>query len=210
MQQLFPREGESRPHLRFPEFRDASEWEVGLAGTMFANRKEDGEDGLPIYSVTVNNGMILRASLDRNFYDIQESAGNKKVCEGDIAYNMMRMWQGAQGVAIENCMVSPAYVVLSPREGVCSRFFSYMFKLQHSLELLTAYSRGLTKDRLRLYFDDFARMPLCVPGYAEQQRIADCLSSLDKQITDESDQLVALKTHRQGLMQQLFPAQGAG
>lgn len=103
-------------------------------------------------------------------------------------------------------MVSPAYVVLSPLEGVCSSFFAYLFKLPQSLELLAAYSRGLTKDRLRLYFDDFARMPLCAPGREEQQRIADCLSSLDAQITAESSQLAALKTHKQGLLQQLFPA----
>lgn len=210
MQQLFPREGETRPRLRLPEFRDAPEWEVKPAGKLFANRKEEGEEGLPIYSVTVNDGMIPRASFDRDFYDIEEPAGNKKAREGDIAYNMMRMWQGAQGVAVEDCMVSPAYVVLSPVAGVCSHFFAYLFKLSQSLELLTAYSHGLTKDRLRLYFDDFARIPLCVPGYEEQQRIADCLSSLDTQIAAESNQLVALKAHKQGLMQQLFPAPVAG
>jgi type I restriction enzyme S subunit len=205
MQQLFPREGETRPYLRFPEFRNAAEWEQKLGGALFENRKEGGEEGLPIYSVTVNDGMIPRASFDRDFYDIEDPAKNKKACKGDIAYNMMRMWQGAQGVAVENCMVSPAYVVLSPFEGVCSSFFAYLFKLAQSLELLTAYSRGLTKDRLRLYFEDFARMPLCVPRYAEQQRIADCLSSLDAQITAESHRLAAFKTHKQSLMQQLFP-----
>lgn len=206
MQQLFPREGETRPRLRFPEFRNAPEWKLKLGSALFENRKERGEEGLPIYSVTINDGMIPRASFDRNFYDIEDPAKNKKACKGDIAYNMMRMWQGAQGVAVEDCMVSPAYVVLLPREGVCSNFFDYLFKLSQSLELLTAYSRGLTKDRLRLYFDDFARMPLCVPGYPEQQRVAKCLSSLDTQITAEANQLAALKTHKQGLMQQLFPA----
>lgn len=206
MQQLFPREGETRPRLRFPEFRKAPEWEQKAGGVLFENRKERGEEGLPIYSVTVNDGMIPRASFDRDFYDIEDPAKNKKACKGDIAYNMMRMWQGAEGVAVEDCMVSPAYVVLSPLEGVCSGFFAYLFKLSQSLELLTAYSRGLTKDRLRLYFDDFARIPLCAPRYEEQQRIADCLSSLDAQIAAESNQLAALKTHKQGLMQQLFPA----
>lgn len=206
MQQLFPREGETFPRLRFPEFHDAPEWEQKAGGVLFENRKEGGEEGLPIYSVTVNDGMIPRASFDRDFYDIADPEKNKKACKGDIAYNMMRMWQGAQGVAVEDCMVSPAYVVLSPLEGVCSSFFAYLFKLPQSLELLAAYSRGLTKDRLRLYFDDFARMPLCAPGREEQQRIADCLSSLDAQITAESSQLAALKTHKQGLLQQLFPA----
>lgn len=210
MQQLFPRECETVPRLRFPEFRDATEWKVKPAGKLFTNRKADGEGGLPIYSVTVNDGMIPRASFDRDFYDIEDPAGNKKACEGDIAYNMMRMWQGAQGVAVEDCMVSPAYVVLSPLKGVCSEFFAYLFKLSQSLELLTAYSRGLTKDRLRLYFDDFARMPLCVPRYGEQHRIADCLTSLDTRIAAESNRLAALKTHKQGLMQQLFPSPEAG
>lgn len=206
MQQLFPCEGETRPRLRFPEFRDAPEWEEKVAGKLFANRKEDGEEGLPIHSVTISDGMVPRASFERDFYDIEDSAGNKKVCKGDIAYNMMRMWQGAQGVAVQDCMVSPAYVVLSPLRGVCSNFFAYLFKLPQSLDLLTAYSRGLTKDRLRLYFEDFARMLLRVPSHDEQRRIADCLFSLDTKITAESHKLAALKTHKQGLMQQLFPA----
>src|SRR3954464_3171851 len=59
-------------------------------------------------------------------------------------------------------MVSPAYIVLAPLEGVCSEFFAYLFKLPQSLHVLTSHSRGLTLDRLRLYFDDFKRVPLRV------------------------------------------------
>jgi type I restriction enzyme, S subunit len=206
MQQLFPREGETQPRLRFPEFRDAGEWASKVGGELFTNRKEKGEEYLPIYSVTVNDGMVPRASFDRNFYDIEDPAGNRKVHKGDIAYNMMRMWQGAQGVASEDCLVSPAYVVLKPRGGVCSNFFAYFFKLPQSLHLLTVTSRGLTKDRLRLYFDDFAKMPLCIPDKAEQQRIAECLSSLDALIATETKKIEALKTHKKGLMQQVFPS----
>lgn len=206
MRQLFPREGESLPHLRFPEFRDGPEWEATVGGKLFINRNEDGEEGLPIYSVTVNEGMVPRASFDRDFYDIEDPAGNKKVCKGDIAYNMMRMWQGAQGVAVEDCMVSPAYVVLVPLEGVYSEFFAYLFKLPQSLRVLTSHSRGLTLDRLRLYFDDFKRVPLRVPKFPEQQRIAICLSSLDGVIATQSRKLDGLRAHKKGLMQQLFPS----
>lgn len=210
MQQLFPREGETTPRLRFPEFQNAPEWVSKVGEDLFTNRKEDGELGLPIYSVTVNDGMIPRASFDRDFYDIEDPAGNKKVSKGDIAYNMMRMWQGAQGVAPEDCMVSPAYVVLKPRIGVCSDFFAYLFKLPQSLHLLTATSRGLTKDRLRLYFDDFARMRLCVPEFDEQQRIASCLLSLDALIAAQGEKLSAMKIHKNGLMQQLFASRVGG
>jgi type I restriction enzyme S subunit len=206
MQQLFPREGETRPRLRFPEFRDKPEWEPKQAGELFVNRSADGTDGLSIYSVTIHDGMVKRSTFERDFYDIEDPAGNKKACMGDIAYNMMRMWQGALGVAPEDCMVSPAYVVLAPLEGVCSDFFAYLFKLPQSLRLLTSHSRGLTKDRLRLYYKDFTSVPLRCPSVVEQRMIADFLASCDFLIAAESRKLDALKTHKKGLMQQLFPA----
>ena len=206
LQQLFPRDGGSIPRLRFPAFRNEPEWEERKAGDLFANRTEDGEAGLPIYSVTLNNGMAKRSSFDRDFYDIAEPAGNRKACKNDIAYNMMRMWQGAFGVAVEDCMVSPAYVVLSPQEGVVSDFFAYLLKLPRCLRLLASHSQGLTKDRLRLYYKDFARIPLLRPSMPEQQTIADFLSSIDNLIAAQTRKLNTLKTHKKGLMQQLFPA----
>ncbi|NVZ10561.1 restriction endonuclease subunit S [Allochromatium humboldtianum] len=205
MQQLFPREGETVPRLRFPEFREAGEWKFTKAKYLFSNRVEHGEDGLPIYSVTMNNGLAKRDSLDRKIDDISHSTGNKKVHKHDIAYNMMRMWQGASGVAIEDCMVSPAYVILAPSDGVCAEFYGYFLKLPQSLQVLTAHSQGLTKDRLRLYYKDFAQIPLPQPTLGEQQKIANCLSSLDALIATQADKLDALKTHKKGLMQQLFP-----
>jgi len=206
LQRLFPRERETLPRLRLPEFRNEPVWEEQKAGRLFGNRIVKGEAELPIYSVTMYDGMVRRDSFDRNFYDIEDPTGNKKACKNDIAYNMMRMWQGAVGVASEDCLVSPAYVVLSPQRDVVSRFFEYLFKLPATLVLLTSHSRGLTKDRLRLYYDDFAQIPLRVPTRPEQMRITDCLSSLDARIAAELEKLNALKTHKKGLMQQLFPS----
>ena len=206
MQQLFPREGETQPRLRFPEFQNAGEWEVKKSGTLFSNRVTKGDRGLPLYSVTMHDGMVRRDSLDRNYYDIEDATRNKKVCRNDIAYNMMRMWQGALGVAPEDCLVSPAYIVLAPVKGTVPEFFQYLFKLPATLLTLAAHSRGLTKDRLRLYYDDFATVPLRCPSSAEQQRIADCLNTLDDLIAAQTQKHEALKTHKKGLMQQLFPS----
>jgi type I restriction enzyme S subunit len=207
MRKLFPDRGETVPRLRFPEFRHNGAWVGGKAGSVFKNRLDRGEEGLPIYSVTIHDGMVRRDSLDRNYYDIEEASGNKKACKNDIAYNMMRMWQGALGVAPEDCLVSPAYIVLVPQKPAVSRFFEYLFKLPSSLQLLTSYSRGLTKDRLRLYYDDFAGIPLCYPNDPEeQQRIADCLTILDEQITAQSRRLEVLKQYKQAMIQQLFPS----
>lgn len=210
MQQLFPREGETVPRLRFPEFRGAGEWRYEKAGLLFSNRIEQGQDGLSIYSVTMNDGMARRDSLDRKIDNISESSGNKKAHKHDIIYNMMRMWQGASGVAVEDCMVSPAYVVLAPRDSICAEFFGYLFKTYQFLHILTAHSQGLTKDRLRLYFKDFAQILLPSPPVEEQKRIADCLLSLDEAITVQTEKLGTLNAHKKGLMQQLFPSLASG
>jgi type I restriction enzyme S subunit len=204
--QLYPQPGEAVPSLRFPEFRYKGEWKERKAGDLFLNRINKGEDGLPIYSVTMHDGMVRRDTLDRNYYDIEEAAGNKKALKNDIAYNMMRMWQGALGVAPEDCLVSPAYIVLVPQPDVVSKFFEYLFKLPTSLQLLTSYSRGLTKDRLRLYYEDFARIPLRCPSEPEQQRVADCLSSLDTHIAGQARRLDVLSQHMRALLQQLLPS----
>lgn len=205
MQQLFPSEGKVIPRLRFPEFRDAGAWAKVAAGQLFSNRTERGEQELPIYSVTMTEGLVPRASLDRRIDDVAEARVNKTVRRGDIAYNMMRMWQGALGVAPEDCMVSPAYIVLEPQAGVNPVFFYFLLKLPETLQVLTAHSRGLTEDRLRLYYDDFAKVPLRCPSLPEQKRIADSLSSVDGLITAQSSKIDTIKTYKKGLMQQLFP-----
>jgi type I restriction enzyme S subunit len=207
MQQLFPRNGETQPRLRFPEFRDDPKWAEERAGTLFANRAERGDDLLPIYSVTMTDGLVKRTSLDRRIDDLAESTSNKKAHRQDIAYNMMRMWQGACGVASEQCMVSPAYVVLAPRSGVHSPFYGYLFKLPQMLRLFTAHSRGLTEDRLRLYYADFSSILLPRPDVREQKKIANCLLALDARIAKESEKIRVLRDHKKGLMQQLFPVQ---
>lgn len=206
MAQLFPREGEDVPRLRFPKFRKAPAWEERRAGQLFANRTAEGEEGLPIYSVTMASGLVKRSSLERRVDDIAEADGNKKAFKNDIVYNMMRMWQGASGVALEDCMVSPAYVVLAPQAGAYSLFFAILLKLPKYLRLLTSHSQGLTKDRLRLYYKDFAHIPLLSPDVREQEQIANLLSSMDSLIAVQVERLKVLNNHKKGLMQQLFPS----
>lgn len=196
------------PKLRFPEFRTLQPWVIRNGGDLFDNRLEDGSDQLPIYSVTMTEGLVRRSSLERKIDDIGVTGGNKKVHKGDIAYNMMRVWQGASGVAPEDCMVSPAYVVLAPREDVRPEFYGYFFKLDSSLRLFTSHARGANKDRLRLYYDSFAKTPLPQPSPAEQRKIAACLGSLDELIAAERRKLEAVRSHKKGLMQLLFPREG--
>lgn len=190
------------PELRFPEFKGP--WKPARAGDAFRKSKAKGEAGLPIYSVTQDRGLVRRDSLERHMGADAADEANLRAQPGDLVYNMMRMWQGAVGMASEECMVSPAYVVLSPKKGVSSKFFDYWFQNRHMLHQLWAYSHGLTNDRLRLYYQDFAKIPLALPDQPEQEKIAAVLDTTSRKIALLTDKKTALEDYKRGLMQRLF------
>ncbi|MDE8604333.1 restriction endonuclease subunit S [Marinomonas sp. RSW2] len=191
------------PELRFPEFE--GEWKLKRGNDLFLNSRIKGEDGLPIYSVTLNDGLVPRASLDKKMENDAASGDNLRAQAGDLVYNMMRMWQGALGLAHEECMISPAYVVLSGKAKTDTKFFEYNLKRPRSIYDLWAYSYGLTNDRLRLYSKDFLRIKFRVPEEKlEQQKIASFLSSIDDKLTKLRRKRELLNDFKRGLMQQLF------
>ena len=193
------------PKLRFSEFKDP--WKPGHAGDAFKNSRAKGAAGLPIYSVTMDRGLVRRDSMDRHMAADAADGQNLRAQRGDVVYNMMRMWQGAVGLAPEECMVSPAYVVLSPKKHTSPQFFDQWFKGKRMLYLLGAYSHGITSDRLRLYADDFARIPLHLPSLPEQQKIAAFLGVVDAKLAALAAKQAALGRFKAGLMQKLFSQQ---
>lgn len=173
-------------------------------GDLFRNRREPGLPGLPVISVTLNHGLVGRDTIDRKTDTNLTPEGHLLVKAGDIAYNMMRMWQGASGLAKHDGVVSPAYVVLAPRNGIDPVFASYWFKSPRMVYLFWAYSYGLTNDRLRLYFKDFADIPVSVPPHDEQVRIGEILSWWDTAIAQTEKLVEAKRKLKTGLMQQLL------
>jgi len=152
----------------------------------------------------MNDGLIHRDELERRTETTLRPDQHLLIGRGDIAYNMMRMWQGACGLADADGLVSPAYVVLSPKDGIDSRFAYHWFKSDRMIYLFWAYSHGLTEDRLRLYFDDFAEIPIAPPSLDQQRRIVAVLDVWDRAI-DRTERLIAAKRRRKdGLIQQLF------
>lgn len=190
------------PQLRFPKFE--GEWQPKHGDDAFKSRRMRAKEGLPLYSVTIDRGMVRRDSLEREFASNAPDEANLRVFKNDHVYNMMRMWQGAVGRAPEDCMVSPAYVVLEPKPGTVPAFFDHWFQRRRSLYLLWAYSYGLTNDRLRLYARDFGRVPMTLPSADEQRKIADFLGAVDERVKLLQDQQEALAQYKTGLMQLLF------
>ena len=98
--------------------------------------------------------------------------------------------------------VSPAHIVCAPVANVTdSQFFVYWFKSAAGRHLLTSYSYGITGDRLRLYFADFALVPVPLPPVEEQRAISAVLKTADAEIEALTDKLTALKQQKKSLMQ---------
>lgn len=121
-----------------------------------------------------------REQLDRKQDTSLTPEEHLLVKPGDIAYNMMRMWQGAYGLADREGLVSPAYVVLKPNDRVDPQYAAYLLETPRLLYLLWAYSYGLTDDRLRLYFPDFAAIKVKISPISEQKRIATILRAWER------------------------------
>jgi type I restriction enzyme S subunit len=148
-------------------------WEVRRNGRLFAQRNETGFAGLPILEVSLRTGVRVRDFENSDRKQVMTDRDKyKRAAKGDLAYNMMRMWQGAVGIAPVDGLVSPAYVVARPLPEAHGRYFSYLFRTDAYMNEVDKYSRGIVKDRNRLYWDDFKQMPSAFPPPEEQRSIA--------------------------------------
>lgn len=174
-------------------------------GDLFESRRERGRSGLPLLSVTMNDGLVDRDDLDRKQDSALTPEEHLLVKPGDIAYNMMRMWQGAYGLAEKEGLVSPAYVVLKVKPKADPAYFAQLLRTPRMLYLLWAYSHGITDDRLRLYFDDFASIPVSIPNLATQQSIAQNVALWDRAIGVLSKLSANARLEKRALLRRLLP-----
>lgn len=203
------------PKLRFPEFRDAGEWEVKPLVNLAAKRTERNLQG-KISRVLTNSAE--HGVLDqRDYFDkdiaVQGNLENYFVVDrGDFVYNPRISSFAPVGPISRNDVgkgvMSPLYTVFSFRQSDTG-FFAHYFNssVWHSY-MRKVGSTGARHDRMAISNGDLLAMPLPVPNPKEQQKIANSLSSLDEVIELEARKLDALKIHKKGLMQQLFPAEG--
>lgn len=160
---------------------------------------------MPLLSVTLTSGLVNRDDLDRKQDSALTPEEHLLVKPGDIAYNTMRMWQGAFGLADREGMVSPAYVVLKPRANIDPGFLAQLLRTPRMLYLLWAYSYGLTDDRLRLYFDDFAAIPVSIPRLNAQQRAASGMALWDSAAKTLERLAENARSEKRALLHRLLP-----
>lgn len=158
-------------------------WEQRKLGECFTERIESMPNG-ELISVTINDGIKKFSELGRHDNSNEDKSKYKKVCIGDIAYNSMRMWQGASGYSPYNGIVSPAYTVLLANEGVNSKCIAYQFKLPGMIHAFQINSQGITSDNWNLKFQALSDITIYISrSIDEQGKIAVLLESLDHLIT---------------------------
>jgi type I restriction enzyme S subunit len=189
---LSDKEGKVMEAVRYPTYRESGlpwvpeipeGWQVLRNGRLFSHRVQTGFPDLPILEVSLRTGVRVRdmENLKRKQVMSQKEK-YKRAGKGDIAYNMMRMWQGALGPAPVDGLVSPAYVVASPFQEANSAYYSYLFRTAAYMREVNKFSRGIVSDRNRLYWDEFKQMPSLLPPRAEQDQIVAYLRVQDTHI----------------------------
>ena len=214
MQQLFPREGEPHPHLRFPEFQNVGGWgeeklddllhfQDGFAfkSTDFVKAQEDATQVIRITDINNKNTNEDKVYIPTAFLETNKLA-KYNVNDGDLLLSLTGaagfnffFWNGGPATINQRT----AKVTSKKKSGLA--LLGLLEPLIH--EKINERGEGQNNNLSKEFLSTII---LCVPGPAEQQRIATCLSSLDAVITAETQKHEALKTHKKGLMQQLFPS----
>lgn len=210
MQRLFPREGETKPRLRFPEFQNAREWSVRTIGEMFqlingfAFKPEDWKPtGSPIIRIQNLND----PSAEFNYSQAPVPERNR-IESGDLLFAWSgtigssfgaRIWNGPSGVLNQHI-----FKVLMDEQQISLPFS--LLVLTKVEEDIAKRAHGFKSSFVHVKKSDLVKVKLLLPTLPEQQRVASCLSSLEALITAATQELDSLKTHKKGLMQQLFPS----
>ncbi len=224
MQNLFPAEGndckdaggratqdakaETVPALRFPEFQDAGEWKFRRLAKFIKERNQFSKGKLPLYSLTIEDGVSPKTErYERSFLVNNEKNAYKLVKLDDFAYNPMNLRFGAIGrhSGSEQVAVSKYYNIFYCDKSVDSRFCEVYFRSPGMIVHYDNVAAGSLIEKRRVHFNEFLKFDIRFPTLEEQQKIADCLSSVDELITAQAQKIEDLKAHKKGLMQQLFP-----
>ncbi|MCB8747514.1 restriction endonuclease subunit S [Rhodoferax sp. U2-2l] len=196
------------PKLRFPAFRDADGWSEQFGDNLFKQISDKNpEPGLPVLAITQEYGAIPRHMIDYHVSVSEKSIESYKVVQvGDFIISL-RSFQGGIEYSQYKGICSPAYVILRRRGQGNDAYFRHYLKTDRFIQILTKNLEGL-RDGKMISYKQFSELRIPVPSPEEQKKIADCLSSLDELIAAQARKVDALKTHKKGLMQQLFPREG--
>ena len=210
------------PKLRFPEFRNAADWKTKILGTqgtflssLTGKTAKDFDTGdaafIPYMNVFSN---AFTDTTDLRSVNVADDESQSAVAKGDVFFTVSSETPeeaGMSGVLLEeigNCYLNSFCALFRFDEGKSPDpvFLGYLLRSAPAREHLSRGAQGAT--RYNISRATFRSLPILIPSGPEQQKVADCLGSLDDLIAAEGRKLDSLRRHKQGLMQQLFPQPG--
>lgn len=209
MQRLFPAEGKNVPDLRFPEFQGTSVWEekklreignfIG-GGTPNTTNPEYWDGEILWYTPTeIKNGRLKSSNRKITEQGLRNSSA-KLLPKGAILITT-RATVGDVAISEKECTTNQGFQSLVVKDSEINSFWFYWI-IQHKEELIKRASGSTFKE---IGKNEIINIIAYSTKKQEQQKIADCLSSLDELIDATSRKVEILKEHKKGLMQQLFP-----
>ena len=193
---------EKRPKLRFPGFDEP--YKQCRIGDIYAERSQRGASDMELLSVTMNDGVMPRSEIEGKDNSSEDKSNYKVVLTGDMVYNSMRMWQGANGISPCDGIVSPAYTVLMPKIPISNGYFAALFKSPNLINEFRKNSQGMTSDTWNLKYPQIETIKVSIPALPEQERIADMLGTLEKRINAQAQLVDSLKKYKRGVVHEFL------
>ena len=193
---------EKRPKFRFPGFDEP--YVLHRIGDIYAERSERGAADMELLSVTMNGGVMQRSEIEGKDNSSEDKSNYKVVRKGDMVYNSMRMWQGANGVSPYDGIVSPAYTVLTAKLPICNEYFAALFKNYKLINEFKKNSQGMTSDTWNLKYPQIKTIKVYLPRVTEQEKVASLIVTLDKRIAAQATLVEQLKKYKRGVMSVLL------
>jgi len=159
---------------------------------------------MELLSVTMNDGVKPRSEIEGKDNSSEDKSNYKIVRKGDMVYNSMRMWQGANGISPCDGIVSPAYTVLMPKQEINNGYFAALFKSVTLINEFRKNSQGMTSDTWNLKYPQIETIKVQIPSVSEQDKVSELFSVLDERIATQAQLVESLKKYKRGVVRILL------
>jgi type I restriction enzyme S subunit len=201
------KKNDSVTRIRFPEFANSVISFINGDNVFKPVNNKSHNSDLSVLAITQEYGAIPREQIDYNVSVTDKSLAGYKVVEiGDFIISL-RSFQGGIEYSLYRGICSPAYIILRKKVPIVDGYYKYYFKTSQYIRELNKNLEGI-RDGKMVSYSQFSDIIIPKPDIREQQKIYDCLSSLDELITAEENKLESLKSHKKGLLQKMFPVEG--
>lgn len=216
LQNLFPRDGENIPKFRFPEFVNDGEWEkttIGKIGSFYYGKSA------PKWSLEENAltpcvrygelytkfGAVITETYSRTNIDPKNLKFSKG---GEIL--IPRVGEKPEDFGKCCCYLPLGNIAIGEMISVFETSQNPLFYTYYFRNLYKKFANVVEGQNVKnLYYVELEPLEIYRPSLEEQQKIADCLNSIDSLITAQNQKVEALKEHKKALLQQLFPSSEA-